>query len=62
VDPTDHDRLRGAVRAIAGTVCYLHMQLLVEVHGEPRWVAALTPQSVDGMIVAASTTGVPQLM
>jgi hypothetical protein len=41
---------------IAGTVSYLHMHLLVELHGEPGWVAALTPLSVDGMIVAASTT------
>jgi Protein of unknown function (DUF2637) len=42
--------------AIAGTVSYLHMHLLVELHGQPGWVAALTPLSVDGMIVAASTT------
>jgi Protein of unknown function (DUF2637) len=28
----------------------------VELHGQPGWVAALTPLSVDGMIVAASTT------
>src|SRR4249919_3198234 len=41
---------------IAGTVSYLHMHLLVESHGQPGWVAALTPLSVDGMIVAASTT------
>jgi hypothetical protein len=40
---------------IAGTVSYLHMHLLVELHGEPGWVAALAPLSVDGMIVAAST-------
>jgi Protein of unknown function (DUF2637) len=32
------------------------MHLLVELHGQPGWVAALTPLSVDGMIVAASTT------
>jgi hypothetical protein len=25
-------------------------------HGQPGWVAALTPISVDGMIVAGSTT------
>jgi len=31
------------------------MHLLVELHGQPGWVAALTPLSVDGMIVAAST-------
>src|SRR6202167_5180490 len=41
---------------IAGTVSYLHMHLLVELHGQSGWVAALTPLSVDGMIVAASTT------
>jgi hypothetical protein len=41
---------------IAGTVSYLHMHLLVELHGQPGWVAALTPLSVDGMIVAGSTT------
>src|SRR5262252_6506901 len=41
---------------IAGTVSYLHMHLLVELRGQPGWVAALTPLSVDGMIVAASTT------
>src|ERR1017187_3716385 len=32
------------------------MHMLVESHGQPGWVAALTPFSVDGMIVAASTT------
>jgi hypothetical protein len=32
------------------------MHLLVELHGQPGWVAALTPLSVDGMIMAASTT------
>jgi len=32
------------------------MHLLVELHGQPGWVAALTSLSVDGMIVAASTT------
>jgi hypothetical protein len=40
----------------AGTVSYLHMHRLVALHGQPGWVAALTPLSVDGMIVAASTT------
>src|SRR5215471_17703435 len=40
---------------IAGTVSYLHMHELVAEHGQPGWVAALTPLSVDGMIVAAST-------
>ena len=46
----------GCVALIAGTVSYLHMHLLVAVHGQPGWVAVLTPLSVDGMIVAASTT------
>ncbi len=41
---------------VAGTVSYLHMHMLVVRHGQPGWVAALTPLSVDGMIVAASTT------
>jgi Protein of unknown function (DUF2637) len=41
---------------IAGTVSYLHMHTLVALHGQPGWVATLTPLSVDGMIVAASTT------
>jgi hypothetical protein len=43
---------------IAGTV-YLHMHLLVVRHGQPGWVVALTRLSVDGMIVAASTTLLP---
>jgi Protein of unknown function (DUF2637) len=41
---------------IAGTVSYLHMHVLVARHGQPGWVAALTPLSAAGMIVAASTT------
>jgi hypothetical protein len=41
---------------IAGTVSYIHMHALVAMHGQPGWVAALTPLSVDAMIVAASTT------
>jgi hypothetical protein len=41
---------------ITATVSYLHMHLPVEFHGQPGWVAALRPFSVDGMIVAASTT------
>ena len=46
----------GFLALIAGTVSYLHMHMLVELHGQPGWVATLTPFSVDGMIVAASTT------
>lgn len=30
---------------IAGTVSYLHMHALVELHGQPGWVAALTSLS-----------------
>ena len=46
----------GMLALIAGTVSYLHTHWLVDLHGQPGWVAALTPLSVDGMIVAASTT------
>jgi len=31
------------------------MHALVALYGQPGWVAALTPLSADGMIVAAST-------
>jgi Protein of unknown function (DUF2637) len=56
VDPVDDDWVRGAARADRGDGVILHMHMLVELHGQPGWVAALTPFSVDGMIVAASTT------
>ena len=46
----------GLLALIAGIVSYLHMHMLVARHGQPGWVAVLTPLSVDGMIVAASTT------
>ena len=46
----------GLLALIAGIVSYLHMHMLVALHGQPGWVAGLTPLSVDGMIVAASTT------
>jgi hypothetical protein len=39
---------------MAGTVSYPHMPGAR--HRQPGRVAALTPLSVDGMIVAASTT------
>ena len=42
----------GFLALIAGTVSYLRMHLLVELHGPPGWVATLTPLSMDGMIVA----------
>jgi hypothetical protein len=46
----------GMLALIAGTVSYQRMHLLVELHGQPGWMAALAAPSVDGMIVAASTT------
>ena len=46
----------GLLALIADTVSYQHMHMLVVEHRQPGWVAALTPLSVDGMIVAASTT------
>jgi hypothetical protein len=42
---------------IAGAVSYLHMHELVALNGQPGWVAALTPLSVDGMIVSAWDSG-----
>jgi hypothetical protein len=45
----------GMLTLIAGTVSYLQTHLLLGLYGRPGWVAALTPLSVDGMIVAAST-------
>ncbi len=36
----------GMLALIAGTVSYLLVHLLVELHGQPGWVAALTPLSV----------------
>jgi hypothetical protein len=45
----------GCIALIAGTVSYLHMHMLVALHGQPGWVAALTLLSVDGMIMAAAT-------
>ncbi|GAA1102876.1 DUF2637 domain-containing protein [Nocardiopsis composta] len=41
---------------IAAVVSYSHMFELAQRHGEPEWRAALFPLSVDGMIVASSTT------
>jgi hypothetical protein len=38
---------------IAGTVSYLHMHRLVEFHGQPGWVAALTPL----MLLLVSSAG-----
>jgi hypothetical protein len=49
-------RCVGLLALIAGTLSYLHMHRLVALYGQPGWVAALTPLSVDGMMVAASTT------
>lgn len=45
----------GLLALIAGAASHLHIHTLVALHGQPAWVAGLTPLSVDGMIVAAST-------
>jgi hypothetical protein len=47
----------GLLALMAGSVSYLSylpMHLLVELHGQPGWVATPTPLLADGMIVAAS--------
>jgi Protein of unknown function (DUF2637) len=49
-------QIRWRRTASPGIVSYLPMHALVAIHGQPGWVAALTPLSVDGMIVAESTT------
>jgi len=36
----------GLLALIAGIVSYLHMHMLVALHGQPGWVAVLTPLSV----------------
>lgn len=56
MDPADDNRMRSAAGADRGDGVVSHMHKLVELHGQPGWVAALTPLSVDGMIVADSTT------
>jgi hypothetical protein len=38
----------GLLALIAATVSYLHMHALVDSHGQPGWVPALKPLSVDG--------------
>jgi hypothetical protein len=43
----------GMLALIAGTVSYLHMHLLVDLHGQPGWVAALTPL----MLLSVSSGG-----
>jgi hypothetical protein len=40
----------GLLALIAATVSYLHLHMLVELHGQPGWVAALTPLSVAGRL------------
>jgi Protein of unknown function (DUF2637) len=49
-------RCMGMLALTTETVSFPHIHLLVKVHGQSGWVAALTPLSVDGMIVSASTT------
>jgi hypothetical protein len=56
VDAVDDDWMCGLLTLMVRTVSYLHMHTLAALHGHPGWVAVLTPLSVDGMIVAASTT------
>jgi hypothetical protein len=56
VDQVDDDRVRGDAGTDSGDGLLPPYAHLVELHGQPGWVAALTPFSVDGMIVAASTT------
>ncbi|MFW6641853.1 DUF2637 domain-containing protein [Nocardiopsis algeriensis] len=41
---------------MSAVVSYPHMYELALRHGEPEWRAALSPLSVDGMIVGASMT------
>jgi hypothetical protein len=48
--------MTGCVALVAATVSYLHMHMPEELHEQPGGVAARTPFSVDGMIVAVSTT------
>jgi Protein of unknown function (DUF2637) len=45
----------GMFALMAGTASYRHMHLLVVRQVQPGWLAALTPMSVDAMIVAVST-------
>ncbi len=49
MDPVDHNRVRGPACADRGTVSYLHMHTLVEMHGQPGWVAALTRRHGSGL-------------
>jgi hypothetical protein len=52
----------GMLALIAGTVSYLHMHLLVELHGQPGWVAALTGRFTEAArlarAAAAGTRGI----
>ena len=60
VDPVDNDRMRYSAGADRWhSLLPSYTPGLVELHGQPGWVAALTPLSVDGMIVAASTRSWP---
>ena len=46
----------GLLGLIAATVSYLYIHELAPAHGQLDWMAALTPLSVGGAIVAASMT------
>src|SRR5690242_17542841 len=49
----------GLLALIAGTVSYLHMHALVARHGQPGWVAALTPFSESEAFRVAALRAVP---
>jgi hypothetical protein len=46
VDPVDNDWMRRVAGADRGAVSCPYMHLLVELHGQSGWGAALTPLSV----------------
>jgi hypothetical protein len=52
----------GLLALIAGTVSYLHMHMLVVLHGQPGWVAALTPGAGVSLALTARnahSSGIP---
>ena len=55
MDQVDDNGCVALLALIAAKVSYLHTRMLMGLRCQPGWLAALTPLSVDGMIVAAST-------
>ena len=56
VDPVDNDRRRCSAGADRWhSLLPSYAPGLVELHGQPGWVAALTPLSVDGILLMAET-------